>query len=426
MTKQNSGNCSAQGSDSNALPTLEAIMEKQQIQERMSLIKHKILIMSGKGGVGKSTVAVNLAVSLAMRGKSVGLLDVDIHGPSIPKLLGIHNQKPSYSDGVIQPIGYPIDGKTIHVMSIGFFLESQDDAIIWRGPLKMGAIKQFLKDSSWGNLDYLIIDSPPGTGDEPLAVRQLINGLEGAIIVTTPQELALVDVRKSVNFCRHVQLPVLGVIENMSGLTCPHCGGQIDVFSSGGGEIMADNMHVPFLGSIPIDPDIVKSGDEERPYMYFYSKTGTAQKFDEIVERLIGQKSPAVSIPQGKREVEKPPTSSNKEVIMKFAVPTYQRKLCTHFGHCEAFALIDADVNGIILNETYETPPPHEPGLLPEWLSLKGVNCVIAGGMGSRAQQLFVQKGVKVVTGAEGEYPREVVEQYLKGTLQTGANACDH
>ena len=301
MTKQNSGNCSTQGSPANRAPslaTIDELPEEGQLQERMALIRHKIIVMSGKGGVGKSTVAVNLAVALTMGGKRVGLLDADMHGPSVPKLLGMERAKIRTSVDAMLPLEYSIDGRTISVMSIGFLLADTDAPIIWRGPLKMGAIKQFLEDVSWGELDYLIIDSPPGTGDEPLSVCQLINGLDGAIIVTTPQELALVDVRKSVNFCRQLRLPVLGVIENMSGLDCPHCGGRINVFSSGGGEKMAIAMGVPFLGRIPIDPEIVKSGDEERPYMYFYPQTGTAQKFDEIVERIAGNESPVVSRPQ--------------------------------------------------------------------------------------------------------------------------------
>ncbi len=305
MTKQNSGNCSTQGSPANRAPslaTIDELPEEGQLQERMALIRHKIIVMSGKGGVGKSTVAVNLAVALTMGGKRVGLLDADMHGPSVPKLLGMERAKIRTSVDAMLPLEYSIDGRTISVMSIGFLLADTDAPIIWRGPLKMGAIKQFLEDVSWGELDYLIIDSPPGTGDEPLSVCQLINGLDGAIIVTTPQELALVDVRKSVNFCRQLRLPVIGVIENMSGLDCPHCGGRINVFSSGGGEKMAIAMGVPFLGRIPIDPEIVKSGDEERPYMYFYPQTGTAQKFDEIVERIAGNESPVVSRPQDNNE----------------------------------------------------------------------------------------------------------------------------
>ena len=305
MTIQNSENCSVQGGPANLSPslaTIDELPEKGQLQDRMSLIKHKIIVMSGKGGVGKSTVAVNLAVALAMGGKRVGLLDVDIHGPSVPKLLGLEGARIRTAIDSMLPLEYSIDERTISVMSIGFLLGDPDEAIIWRGPLKMGAIKQFLEDVSWGHLDYLIIDSPPGTGDEPLSVCQLINGLDGAIIVTTPQELALVDVRKSVSFCRQLRLPVLGVIENMSGLACPHCGGRIDVFSSGGGESMAGDMGVPFLGRIPLDPEIVKSGDEERPYMRYYPQTGTAQKFAEIVALITGGESPAVSLPRDSTE----------------------------------------------------------------------------------------------------------------------------
>ncbi len=202
---------------------------------------------------------------------------------------------------------------------------------------------------------------------------------------------------------------------------------------------MAERFGLPFLGRIPLDPDIVKSGDEEQPYMYFYSKTKTAGKFDEIVEKIVAFKKSEQAAESGETENDiavapclqygedkRVQIIDIKEASMKFAVPTNQGKLCAHFGHCEAFALIDIDTAGAIINETYVTPPPHEPGLLPDWLSQKGVNCVIAGGMGSRAQQLFAQKGIRVVTGAMGEHPQEIVEHHLKGTLQMGANTCDH
>ena len=270
-------------------------------------------------------------------------------------------------------------------------------------------------------------------------MAQFLKGKSKAVIVTTPQQVATIDVEKCITFCGQLNLPIAGIIENMSGFVCPDCGKEVNIFSSGGGERLAKSYGIPFLGSIPLDPDIVKSGDEERPYMHFYSETKTAQKFDEIVEKIVHFKKseqaspnantekeiPVVSFSQDKKDGEGN-TISKKEGSMKFAVPTYEGKLCAHFGHCEAFALIDANKDGTIVNETYVTPPPHEPGLLPPWLSQQGVNCIIAGGMGSRAQQLFAQQGVQVVTGAQSETPREAVEQYLKGTLQIGANTCDH
>ncbi|MBN2438222.1 MAG: Mrp/NBP35 family ATP-binding protein, partial [Deltaproteobacteria bacterium] len=225
---------------------LRMLTEDEALVRRLSEIKHKILVLSGKGGVGKSTVAVNLAVTLGMAGMKVGLLDVDFHGPSVPMLLHLKGEMLKSVEGVgILPL---VTDDGLRVVSLGFALGHSDEAVIWRGPMKMGVIKQLLTDVQWGELDYLVVDFPPGTGDEPLSVAQLIPESDGAIVVTTPQDLSLQDVRKSINFCRHLKIPVLGVIENMSGLVCPHCGKMIEVFKSGGGETMAREMGVPFLG----------------------------------------------------------------------------------------------------------------------------------------------------------------------------------
>ncbi len=258
--------------------------DRDAIRERMRRIAHKILVLSGKGGVGKSTVAVNLAMSLVLAGRRVGLLDVDIHGPSVPKLLRLEGLRAKTEGNAILPIAV---GDNLKVMSIAFALPDQDGAVIWRGPLKMGVIKQFLKDVDWGDLDYLVVDSPPGTGDEPLSVCQLIENPDGAVIVTTPQELAIADVRKCVNFCRQLNLPVLGVIENMSGFVCPKCGERTEIFSSGGGKRMARDMGVTLLGHIPIDPKIVEAGDAGTPYVKYFADTETAKTFEGIVERII-------------------------------------------------------------------------------------------------------------------------------------------
>ena len=229
----------------------EEFRQRQALARKMCRIRYKLLVMSGKGGVGKSTVAANLAVSLAFAGKSVGLLDVDVHGPSIPKLMGLDGGHVVAHESEIVPLEI---GENLKVMSIGFLVASAADAVIWRGPMKYGAIRQFLKDVAWGPLDYLIIDSPPGTGDEPLSVAQLVGQPAGAVLVTTPQDLSVADVRRSASFCERVSLPVVGMIENMSGLACPHCGGNIEVFKTGGGERLALEMHVPFLGRIRSTP----------------------------------------------------------------------------------------------------------------------------------------------------------------------------
>ncbi len=263
--------------------------ERQQIQERLCRIKNKIVVLSGKGGVGKSTVAVNLAAALALAGHQVGLLDVDIHGPSIPTMLGLEGENIQGHEGEL----FPAEVGNMKVMSLGFFLQNQDDAVIWRGPLKMGAIKQFIKDVAWGQLDYLIIDSPPGTGDEPLSVCQIIGELTGAVIVTTPQKVAAVDVRKSITFCRQLKVPVLGVVENMSGFVCPHCGKSTEILRSGGGARMAQEMGVPFLGSIPIDPQIALASDEGKAFINTYANSATAQIMQKVIQP-IANLSPSI------------------------------------------------------------------------------------------------------------------------------------
>jgi ATP-binding protein involved in chromosome partitioning len=241
----------------------EEFEDRRKLQSRLCRIRSKIVVLSGKGGVGKSTIAVNLAAALALEGKRVGLLDIDIHGPSIPTMLGLEGHPIRGREDALEPV----EAGGLKVMSLGFLLRNPDHAVIWRGPMKMGAIKQLLRDVAWGDLDYLIIDSPPGTGDEPLSVCQLIGALDGAVIVTTPQKVAAVDVRKSISFCRKLNVPVLGVVENMSGFACPKCGEVIRMFGEGGGRRIAEDMGVPFLGSIPLDPRVVASGDEGRAFV---------------------------------------------------------------------------------------------------------------------------------------------------------------
>jgi ATP-binding protein involved in chromosome partitioning len=229
------------------------------ITDNLARIKRKILVMSGKGGVGKSTVAAYLALLLSAKGNTVGLMDVDLHGPSIPHLLDIRGGLDMRElERVVRPFAF---SENLRVVSLEMLLGDRDTAVIWRGPLKISAIRQFVSDIEWGDLDFLIADSPPGTGDEPLTVAQTIPDAD-ALIVTTPQEISLADVRKSINFCRQVNVKILGLVENMSGLVCPHCGEKIDLFGSGGGEKTAREMGIPFLGAIPADPRMVELGDQ--------------------------------------------------------------------------------------------------------------------------------------------------------------------
>jgi Mrp family chromosome partitioning ATPase len=272
--------CSAANQKKDESP--EEYADRRKLQARLCRINHKIVVLSGKGGVGKSTVAVNLATALMLAGRRVGLLDVDIHGPSVPTMLGLENETLQGSAGGL----LPVELGNMKVMSLGFLLQNPDDAVIWRGPMKMGVIKQFLTDVEWGDLDYLIVDAPPGTGDEPLSVCQLIQPSDGAVIVTTPQRVAAVDVRKAISFCRQVHVPVLGVIENMSGFVCPKCGEITQILPAGGGRKIAADMKVPFLGAIPMDPAIAQSGDDGRAFIHHYASSPTAKLMQDIIDQI--------------------------------------------------------------------------------------------------------------------------------------------
>jgi Mrp family chromosome partitioning ATPase len=248
-------------------------------------VKHVIMVLSGKGGVGKSTVSVNLAYALSSHGKKVGLLDLDMHGPNIPKMLGIEDHKLSMMGDQIEPVH--ITG-SLSVLSMAFLLPDISTPIIWRGPMKMAAIQQFLSEVNWGTLDYLVVDLPPGTGDEALTIAQLAPNVKGAVIVTTPQDVATMDARKSAKFIEKLGLPVIGIIENMSGMLCPHCGGTIDLFGKGGGKKIADELSIPFLGSIPLDIEMRKAGDEGRPFIIRRSDSSpTWASVDNVMESLI-------------------------------------------------------------------------------------------------------------------------------------------
>jgi ATP-binding protein involved in chromosome partitioning len=265
----------------------QQIEQEKRLKENINRIKNKILVISGKGGVGKTTIAINLAYALALKNIKVGLMDVDIHGPNIAKMLGIEGKQLMVSEFGIEP--FPVLPH-LKAISIALLTQNQDSPIIWRGPLKMATIKQFISDVNWGDLDYLIIDSPPGTGDEPLSTCQLITNINGSVIVTTPQDVAILDSRKTVMFSKQLNVPVIGIIENMSGFICPHCKKRTDLFGRDGGKKAAEDLGVPFLGSIPIEPDIVTSGDSGKPYIHYNSDTETAKTMQKIIEKIISMK----------------------------------------------------------------------------------------------------------------------------------------
>lgn len=396
-----SSDCSAKNQNENE--SMEAFLERQQLEQRLCAIKHKIVVMSGKGGVGKSTVASNLAAGLAGAGFKTGLLDIDIHGPSIPTLFGLTGQRMQQNEEGLLPVQAT---ENLKVMSIAFGLEDSDQALIWRGPMKIGVITQLLRDVAWGELDYLVVDVPPGTGDEPLTICQLIPDMDGAVVVTTPQEMAAVDVRKSINFCRKLDIPVLGVIENMSGFKCPCCNTVTEIFKSGGGEKMAADFGVPFLGKLPIDPAIAHACDSGAPHIGAEDESVSATALRSILEKITAGKAETTA------------------ECVRIAVPVADGQLAMHFGHCQQFRVYSVE-NGTVTGQEELTPPPHEPGVIPKFLKAQNVNSIIAGGMGTRAQELFAGYGIEVITGASGT-PDEIVAAHLAGTLETGINACEH
>jgi ATP-binding protein involved in chromosome partitioning len=263
----------------------EQDLSQHRLKQNMGRIRHKIAIISGKGGVGKSTVTVNLAMAFATlnRAKKVGILDADITGPSVPKILGVHGQRFPVGPPGVFPVSGPLG---IKVASMDFLLPSDESPVIWRGPLKMGAIRQFLSDILWGELDFLFIDLPPGTGDEPLSIMQLIPEMDGAIIVTQPSEVSEIVVKKAVTFSRQLNVPVIGVIENMSGFTCPKCGEKINIFKEGGGQRLAEDLSVPFLGRIPMDPLVCEDSDKGVPFIAEHVDSPAAKAFESIVEKV--------------------------------------------------------------------------------------------------------------------------------------------
>lgn len=392
-----------------------------EIKERLGRIKNKILVMSGKGGVGKSSVAAYLSVALAKRGYRVGLMDVDLHGPSIPRMLGLKGTiGPATHEGKARAVQYLPNMEVISIEPL--MGDNKDAATIWRGPLKIGVIRQFISDIEWDDLDYMVIDSPPGTGDEPLTVAQTIPDAK-ALIVTTPQEISLADVRKSINFCRQVHMEILGLVENMSGLVCPHCGKTIDIFKTQGGMLTAKKEGLRLLGTLPLDPQVVSNGDVGDMSLLDNPDLPITREFNKIVDAVIQISDDRAALATIRKDA--PPKKKSSPDAKLIAVPVSGGKLAAHFGHCEQFAFIETDDNKIIGTEM-RTPPVHEPGVIPQWLHDQGANVLIVGGMGEMAQGLLREKGIEVIIGAPMDSPESLANQYLAKTLVAGANICDH
>ncbi len=396
------GSSASSCSACSASQSQEKSQEEKTLTRALKRIRHKLVVMSGKGGVGKSSVAVSLALSLARRGYRVGLMDVDLHGPNVLRMLGL--QQPLD----LQHAQFPLPPELfdyLRVISIEMLMRDRDMAVIWRGPLKHQLIRQFLTEVQWDDLDYLVVDCPPGTGDEPMSVAQTIPDAK-AVIVTTPQEISLADVRKSINFCQKINMEVLGIVENMSGYHCPHCGKELPLFKTGGGEIIARDAKVPFLGALPFDPRVVEAADQGK--LLEVKDTPFFKALTPIVDWLLSV-------------LPLTPVSHREPGVLRFALPLDQGKLSDKFGQAPQFALITAR-NGALDSKEVVPTPAHEPGGIPEWLDELGVTHVITAGLGEKAQELLTRKGIEVIAGAPQEDPEVLVEKYLQKTLTTGAN----
>ena len=371
--------------------------EDKKVREQLSKIKYKILVMSGKGGVGKSTVAVNIAIGLSLQDFMVGLLDVDLHGPNIPKMLGARDLRLSRKpDGKIGAIKY---SPNLKFLSIEPLLPSEDSAVIWRGPLKHSAIRQFIGDIDWGELDYLIIDAPPGTGDEPLTVAKTIPDAY-VVIVTTPQEVSLIDVRKSIRFCQKTKMRILGIVENMSGFICPHCGKPIDLFKKGGGEKLAQELGLRFLGRIPIDPRVVDTGDTGRPFIAAYPESPTAKAFEELIRKIIS------ATEEMKRDIL-------EERFMRIAIPiNTPSKIEIDPEKFDLFAIYDIENNKILVKDVVKKVENQN---LIDFLKEQVVTHVLLFDPPKNLADHLSQNEIRVlITDTSTESPDNLIEEYLK------------
>lgn len=379
-------------------------LKEQDIMVRQSLskIKNKIMVMSGKGGVGKSTIAVCLAIDLSRRGHKTGILDVDLHGPSVPRMLGISGLLDVSPSQFIVPKDIT---KNLSAVSIEYLLADKDQAVIWRGPLKHSAIAQFIGQVAWGKLDYLVIDSPPGTGDEPLSVAQLIPDAK-AVIVTQPQEISLADIRKAITFCKQVEMEAIGIIENMSGIVCPYCGKKFYIFKSGGGEKVALAAGIPFLGALNFDPAVVDASDEGRLVTYMSDeKRPYNQAFRKITDNVINKIEETKVEPVSLEEIR-------KSKWIKIAIPLFKEKVGSLFK-ADRIGLYEVK-NGDI---HYLNTMKHEGHIMPSDIERLQANLVIVKEIKDKAKYVFDRARIGVVSNIPDLPPERLIKEFLVGNL---------
>jgi len=399
----------------------EQIARQREVKNTLGGIKHKIVVLSGKGGVGKSTVAASIATKLAVEGHRVGILDVDIHGPSIPRIFGVKDQRPGMTDEE-KMIPVPMTDN-LKLMSVGFLLPHDKEALIWRGPLKIGLIEQFFSDVDWGELDYLVVDCPPGTGDEPLSILQMVPDARG-IIVTTPQGMAVEDVQKSITFCKKMNMDLVGIVENMSTFKCPKCGEDIEIFPGKGGEEMAKDAGVPLLAKLPLNHNLLEASDNGK-LMHAFKEMSA---FDPIVKVLseLEEKKPVKkeTVKEGAAAV----AARKDDRIQTIAMPVDASGILdAHFGHASGFAFFIVDTEKKIIVEAKTlTPPAHEPGVIPSWIAAQGAHVLLTGGLGESARKILVDKGVDVVIGVAADNAAKVAKDYLNDNLNIAGNQCNH
>lgn len=377
-----------------------------------SQVKKVIGVVSGKGGVGKSLVTSLLAVQMMRKGHATAILDADLTGPSIPKAFGLKERAMGSEEGLM-----PVYTKNnIGVMSINLLLENESDPVVWRGPLIAGTVKQFWSDVIWGDVDYMFIDMPPGTGDVALTVFQSIP-VDGIIVVTSPQELVSMIVKKAVRMANMMNIPVLGLVENMAYFKCPDCGSEHRIFGQSRLESIAAAYSLPILGRIPIDPKIAAACDAGK------IEECEGDWLDRAADMLIRSVNKDDETAAGSAtDTEKAATEEKGSGTMKIAVATDRGSVTEHFGHCENFVIFTVG-NGKIIGEENCPNPGHKPGFLPVYLDERGVNVIISGGMGGGAVDLFNEKGIEVVTGASGD-TRKAAEAYLSGDLKSTGSVC--
>jgi Mrp family chromosome partitioning ATPase/predicted Fe-Mo cluster-binding NifX family protein len=375
--------------------------------------------------VGKTTVSVNLAFAFAESGFKVGIMDADLHGPNVALMTGIEGI-PALGDGEqIKPV---VASLGVKVLSIASFLPDADSPIVWRGPRKAAAIRQFLGLGDWSGLDVLIVDCPPGTGDEPMSVAQLIPSADGVVIVTSPQDVSLLDCRKCISFIREIDHRVLGIVENFSGYTCPECGTHVDLMKSGGGERAAEELRVPFLGRIPITLPMVEAGDSGRPLVKSAPDDPAAFALIAIARTISNgwDNEPAAAEAEQDSSPSDEPTPHKTVAVAAEDDGGLDGHVSAHFGRCPYYVL--AEVNGTEVIETRIQANPHfeshRPGILPQYIHGLGADVILAGGMGPKAVDLFHSFGIEVATGALGKVGG-ALDSYLRGDLQ-GIVPCAH